>query len=575
MLLYARIMKDIPIIVTLVLIFSLLEAILFIPSHVLHAEPPAKPPRRIKWLDPAKKWYHKNILRAFKNRFKVMVGFALIFLIIIIASGLFLKSMLNQDIDPDVFFIVAEAPQGTSLSRTNNMLSDVEKLIYRNVPKNVMKSYVTYVGHHDMNLIGATSGQYSNWGLIAVYLIPAADRDITSESIIDDLKPKINKLKKESNFHRLSVEPLPSLPIGKAVDITYISNDDSMRDKFEKQTLKFLKGIDGVYSIESSNIQGKDEMQLKLNYEKLAQVGLTALDVARTVRTAFDGTVVTSIRREGEDIDYRILVKDPKKYRAEGILELPVANREGRLVPIKHFAGFIEKRGSAVIHHYRGKRSVTITANVDTNKITSLEINELLRDKFGKKAAGIPGFRMKFGGLEEEMEASMQGFYFAIAIVIISVYFILVVLFNSYLQPVLIMSIIPFAVMGVLLTLILHNLPLTFISLLGMLGLIGVVINDTIVIINHLNEECKKHDATFEIIANGSVDRFRPVILTTLTTFAGLLPTSYGIGGDLPDIRPMVLTMAWGLVFSTIITLVFIPLIFSFFKVRKPKSSIN
>ncbi|MFC1669218.1 efflux RND transporter permease subunit [Spirochaetota bacterium] len=567
-----KFLKDIPVIILVVLAFSLIEAIFFIPAHVLHADPPSEPPKRIRWLKYVVEWYNGVLLLAFRNRKKVIAGFIGVFLLVITASGFFMKMMLNQDVDQDVFFVVVEAPQGTSLKRTYNMVSDVEKLIYKHVPKNVMKSMVTNIGHHDMNLFGATSGQYSNWGMVVIYLIPAARRDITTESIIEDMKPKIKKLKAEKGFHRLSVEPIVGIPVGKAVNIIYISNDDRVREKFEKETLEFLWTVDGVSSIETSNVPGKEEMQLKLNYKMLARVGLTAVDVARSVRTAFDGTVVTSIRRQGEDIDYRVIMKDPKRFRAKGILELPVANREGRLIPIKYFGKFVNKTGPSVIHHYRGKRSVTITADVDEKKITSVEINKLIRKKFEKKATGIPGFRMKFGGQEEEMQESMEGFYFAFFVVIISIYFILVVLFNSFLQPVLIMSVIPFAVMSVFLTLMLHNLPLTFVSLLGMLGLIGVVVNDTIVMVRHLNEECRAHGTGFEVIANGAVHRFRPVILTTLTTFAGLLPTSYGIGGDIPDIRPMVLTMAWGLVFSTAVTLIFLPMLFSYIKVKPKKS---
>ncbi len=174
---------------------------------------------------------------------------------------------------------------------------------------------------------------------------------------------------------------------------------------------------------------------------------------------------------------------------------------------------------------------------------------------------------MKLAGQEEETETSMEGFFFALVVVLISVYFLLVVLFNSYLQPVLIMSVIPFAVVGAFLTLILHGRPLIFISLLGILGLIGVVVNDTIVMITHLNATCRDEGNKLESIANGAVDRFRPVILTTLTTFAGLLPTSYGFGGDIPSIRPLVLVMAWGLFFATVITLGFIPTLYSFIRV--------
>jgi multidrug efflux pump subunit AcrB len=176
---------------------------------------------------------------------------------------------------------------------------------------------------------------------------------------------------------------------------------------------------------------------------------------------------------------------------------------------------------------------------------------------------------MKFGGEQEETMTSMIGFLLAFIIALIAVYFILVVVFDSYFQPVLVMSIVPFAIVGVLLTLFIHGMPISLLALIGIIGLVGVVVNDTIVMISHLNKKIKSGGKKLEVVAEGAKERFRPVILTTLTTFAGLLPTAYGLGGDIPTMRPMVLVMAWGLIFATFITLGFTPLLYSLFKVRK------
>ncbi|MCP4137404.1 MAG: efflux RND transporter permease subunit, partial [bacterium] len=600
---------SIPMVITILLLFSLGEALFFIPVHLLnanpHAEPHAKPPWRIRWLNSVKEWYHRTILAALEKRFLVLetakawyhrtifaalkkrslvlAGYLLLLLTVLIFSYNFMRFMLDEDIDPDFFGIIIETPQGTSLARTAKMTGDIEKEVSKTIPKNALQSFTSHVGHHDVALMGTGGGQYSNWAVIKVFLIPAAHRSITSEKIMDMLKPKLKILKKEKGFHRLNVEQMPGLPVGKAIHVIYTTNNDSIRKKFEDETLKFLRERnkklmkkpgskkDVISSIETSNIPGKEELQLKLDYSKLARMGLTSMEVAQTVRTAFDGAVATSIRFEGEDIDFRVRLKAPKKYRAHGILELPVANREGRLIALKHFAEFDPGTGPAVINHYRGKRSVAITANVNSKIITPSEVNALIRKEFEKKAAAIPGLTMKLAGQEEEASMSMGGLFLAGLVILVAIYFLLVILFNSYLQPALIMSIIPYAVMGVFLTLIIHNRPLILISLMGLLGLIGIVVNDTIVMISHINSVCKEQGKSIQAIANACVDRFRPVILTTLTTFAGLLPTAYGFGGDIPSLRPMVLTLAWGLVFSTTVTLGFIPILYSFITVRSVK----
>jgi multidrug efflux pump subunit AcrB len=559
-------MKTIPVVVMLVLGFSLLETIFFVPAHIMNVRPPQKEPKRIAWLNGVKTWYQNTLHIALRHRGKVIAGYVGLLAVVFTLAGFGLNFVLDEATDEDVFSVLVEAPQGTSLAKTAELIKSVEKLVHSTVPTEALMSYTTQIGHHDNSMAGISSGHYSNWGLITVYMIPAEQREIKQEEVISLLRDKGKTLMEAQGLQRLDVEKLSGLPVGKAVNVVFTSNQDNVREQFEKEVQASLRQMPGVSGIQSSSVPGKDEIRLKLDYDQMARVGLTALDVSQTVRTAFDGTVVTSVRREGEDIAYRVRLKNPEKFRTEGILELPIANHQGQLIKLKSFAHLEEHGGPSVLHHYRGDRSVTVEADVDDTIITSAEVNKKLREHFGPKVAAIPGLSMTFGGQEEEMMLSLGGFKIAFVVVVLSIYFILVVLFNSYLQPLLIMSIVPFAIIGVLITLMLHGLPLSFISMIGMLGLIGVVVNDTIVMISHLNAECAEKGKSYEVIVHAALDRFRPVVLTSLTTFAALLPTAYGIGGDLPQLRPMVLVMAWGLVFATIVTLGLIPLVYSWGK---------
>jgi multidrug efflux pump subunit AcrB len=165
---------------------------------------------------------------------------------------------------------------------------------------------------------------------------------------------------------------------------------------------------------------------------------------------------------------------------------------------------------------------------------------------------------------------TLKDFLLALALAIVAIYILLVILFDSYMQPFLIMFIIPYALIGVLITLMMHGMPMSFIAMVGLLGLIGVVVNDTIVMTNRLNEMCALKGKSIASIADGAASRFRPVILTTVTTVVALVPTAYGIGGKLHFIRPMILVVAWGLAFATIISLVLAPTLYAFmYRVRK------
>ena len=568
---FGKFLYSIPVVVFLILTISLIDALFFIPVHVKNINPPKKIPRRIKWLEPLKSFYHRGLLFAFKYRVIFITGYIFVFIVVLLISVFTMKFVLLDVKDFDYFNVIIEAPQGTSLSKTSEMVTKIERAVEKTVPEKVLNAYTTQIGHHDTELLTGGGGKYSNWALIMVALIPAKNRKIKCEEIMDKLKEVFKNENIEKKFKRLGVETYGGLNAGKAIDISFISNDDKIRKEFEEEALNFLNGVNGVKDINSSNITGKEEINLKLNYNELAKVNLTALDVAQTVRTAFDGSIVTSIRRDGEDIDYRVKIKDPERFRISNIFDLPIVNNKGQMINLGHLARLDEKPGTAVIKHESAKRAITITANVDNDIITSTEVNIMLMDRFGERVAKIPGLRMKFSGEQEETVKSMIGFLFAAIIAIIAIYFILVIVFDSYLQPVLVMSVIPFAIVGVMLTLFIHRMPISLVPLIGIIGLIGVVVNATIVMISHFNHKIKEQGSSFEVIAEGAKERFRPVILTALTTFAGLLPTAYGIGGDIPSMRPMVLVMAWGLVFATFITLGFTPLIYSVFQVKKER----
>lgn len=568
---FGKFLYSIPVVVFLILGFSLVDALLFVPAHVKNISPPRGIPFRMRWLEYVKEYYEKIILSFLKKRWFV------IFLYIAVAAGIMtltlfsLKFVLVEIRDYDYFNVIIEAPLGTSLSTTTDMVMEIEKLIEETVPPEILNTYTTQVGHHNTDLTSGGGGKYSNWALILVTLVPSRDRKITCEEVMESLKKSFKKNDLYSNYKRLDLEFFGGLSGGKAIDVAFITNDDTVRNELEKEVVEFLGSIDGVKDIQSSNIKGKDEVRLTLDYGNLAKVRLTALDVAQTVRTAFDGSVVTSIRKDGEDIEYRVRIKEPEKFRTEKILSLPIVNKDGRLINLSYVASLSSNEGMAVIKHEGGKRAVTVTANVDSDKITSTEVNQMISDRFNKRASEIPGLHIKFSGEMEETINSMIGFLFALAIAAVAIYFILVVVFDSYLQPILVMSVVPFSLVGVFLTLFIHGMSISIIPLIGIIGLIGVVVNDTIVLISHLNKKIEQEGATLQVIAKGSRERFRPIILTTLTTFAGLLPTSYGLGGDIPTLRPMILVMAWGLVFATFITLGFTPLLYSLFTVRRTK----
>jgi multidrug efflux pump subunit AcrB len=561
--LIGKFIVGIPIVVLLMLMMSLVESTCFLPGHIVNAMPPKDvKEKKAGRMDRAIAWYREKLGWCLRNRKKVMAFYGVLFVIVIIASKLFLQLVLFPTNDPDMFYVIVETPRGTPLVQTAAKISEVEKIVSESVPEGALMSYLTRVGHHSTDQYSKQSGGHDNYAIVTVYLQPADERDIRSEEIIATVSNQLKLLQGYSKLHVQKPESGP--PVGKPVNVVFISDDDGLRDKFERDAMKYLETVRGVHAVESDNVEGKDELRLKLDYDEMAKLGIIAIDVSRTVRAAFDGEVVTSIRKDGEEIDFRVLLKDRKDFRAEGVMGLMVVNNLGKLVPLGSFARFEESRGLVSIPHFDGRRSVTVSSEIDTKITTSTDVNAMLDEKFGERALKEPGFMMKLMGEQDKTQESMESFWMAMVVALVAIFFLLVVLFDSFIQPLLIMSAIPLGVIGVLLTFLFHGLPIGFIALIGILGLTGVVINTSIVMISTINDLVKERGVlTPDVIMDAAAIRFRPVMLTTVTTVAGLLPTAYGIGGNLPFIRPMVLAMAWGLVFATLISLIFIPLIYA------------
>lgn len=551
----------IPTVVILTLLASLFESITFLPVHLSMHKGKMSEAKEV-WLNKIKHRY-ELLLRSFIKFRKTTIALSLLFAITFtgIFAGLGKFELFPTD-DFDLFYIIMETPLGHSLDETSNKVKEVEKVVAQ-IPSSLMVGYKTVIGDHRTDEAASDPSFHENWALITVYLKPASQRDVRSEKLINDLNKKFKNIKGFDKFTVREVKDGP--PVGKPITIRLVSDDFEQVIEYEKEILAFLAEQKGVYDVESSNRPGKKEIRLNLNHDYMAKLGVTALSLADTIRVAYDGKVATTIRRNGEEIDFRVqLLKDQR--RNENILkELQLLNNQNQLIKIGSFVKFDESRANQTIAHHNGRKAITIMGEVKTGIITSSEINQLIKENFEDKIAKTPGVSMVFGGEEKETAKSMESFVWAFLLALIAIYFILVILLDSFVQPFLIMVAIPFGFVGVLIAFLIHGLPLSFIGLIGTLGMIGVVVNDSLVMVTYLNKlRRERKDINLDLILEGAKTRLRPVLLTTITTVLGLLPTVYGWGGYEPFLVPMVLAMSWGLMLATFVTLILIPLLYSF-----------
>jgi multidrug efflux pump subunit AcrB len=455
----------------------------------------------------------------------------------------------------DQFYIGNEFPVGTSLKTTSEKMKEIEELVAV-LPEEELASFTTRIGKNPF--INAES---ENYGFISVNLTPFAERSRTVDEIVEVMRKKTDELKDQGKIIYLIETGGP--PVGKPIDLRIIGSDDAMRKKLADEVEVFLTSIKGVKDINRDDKGGKEQVEIDIDYDTLSRLGLTVADIARNVRVAYDGEVVTSVRYGDEDVDFRVMILEKARKQLSYLNELLIPNNRGRLIPLNKVASLKSGPGHSDYRHYEGERVITIQADIDKDTITPLEVTRSVFDRFDLDR-DWPGMRMLKGGEAVETEKSMAGLYRTLIIAVIGIYFLLVLLFNSMTQPLLVMAAIPFGITGVIVAFGFHGQPLSFVGMMGLIGLCGVVVNDSLVLVNHLNEMKRQRsdENILTLVAEGTADRLRAIILTTLTTVAALLPLAYGIGGTAVFMAPMALALGWGLIFATPLTLVLVPCLY-------------
>ena len=281
--------------------------------------------------------------------------------------------------------------------------------------------------------------------------------------------------------------------------------------------------------------------------------------------TALKGTPVATFNDDGRKYDVVAQLDPDFTSQINFLKNIEVLNQFGQYVPLNRLGYFDNGNSPKTIKNYDYQRSVTITADVDSKKLTAGELNarteEILRQKIGK----YPDVNYVFGGEEESTNESLQSLFIALVISIFGIFATLVFTFKSFLKPLIILTSIPLGLVGVFYAFTLSQRPLSFLAFIGIVGLSGVVINSAIILVDYIEELRRtRHDLTLtEILITASQQRLRAVLATGLTTVVGLLPTAFGLGGYDPILVPITLSLSWGMMIGTILTLIWIPSLYS------------
>ncbi|MDH5369524.1 MAG: efflux RND transporter permease subunit, partial [Gammaproteobacteria bacterium] len=362
---------------------------------------------------------------------------------------------------------------------------------------------------------------------------------------------------------------------GSAIDVVIQENNDELRNKAAKMLLAAMNQHPELKNAEIDEPLTLPEYKIDLQREKVKRLAISPVDIATTFRASLEGEILYELPKGNEHIDVRLSVIDSAKSDITNILKIPVENKSNYLAPLGDLVTINKMMAPTSINRRDTRRATAVYADIkkDSSK-TPLQIAvDLENTVFKKIISQQPSTSVNFDGEVADTRESRNDLRNAIVMVIFLIFAILVVLFNSLTRPLIIMLAIPFGMVGVILAFWLHGQTLFgFFAAVGALGMAGVVINDAIIMLTKLDYEYDKTSANVlseknnpnEKIARIAATRLKAVILTTLTTVVGVLPTAYGIAGYDSMLAEMMLAMAWGLLFGSLITLLLIPCMYSF-----------
>ena len=581
-----KFMGVIPVVVITVLLVSLVESLLILPAHLSTVpdssliHDPAKQAARsrfnpLRWQRSFARAFEYFIEHSYRPTLRyalshravvVAVAVAGMLLLIGFVGGGHIRFTFMPKIDADNMLCVVDMPAGTTLAETqaavDQIMTGLEALKSEyGEPGLFVHEYVTIgsqprsSGHGgprgggDSSFVGAYKAE------INVELMAGEKRTIGSNLLVTrwrELSGFIAGAKSVSFTSNL-------FGAGAAMELQLSSPDVHMLTEASERLKAALAEYPGVQDITDSYEEGKQELKLDLK-PAASTLGLTLDNLARQVRQGFYGDEAARIQRGRDDV--RVMVRYPEAGRRslDDIESMMIRTPSGDEVPFASVAQVETGRGYATINRQDRRRIVTVEADVDQNVTNAREVlTDLQQGTLPGLMADYPGLRLSFEGEEADRAESLSSLGRGFAMALLAIYALLAVLFRSYTQPMIIMSAIPFGFLGAVLGHVLMGWDLTLLSMFGVVALTGVVVNDSLIMIDFINRHRKDGTSLVESVTNSGVRRFRPIVLTSLTTFVGLTPMLLEKSLQAKFLIPMAISLGFGVLFATFITLVLVP----------------
>ncbi|WP_154222506.1 efflux RND transporter permease subunit [Marinicella rhabdoformis] len=561
--------KQLPFVVIPVLLFSLIESKFVLPAHLKYMKKSTKAPGAFSRFQKKfanglehfiAKYYQPVLVKALKNR---LLTLSLFLSVVAMVYAMVFSGWTRFIFFPRVPSEIARAslvmPIGTPFETTDKYVSLItdkaQQLQEKYIDEATGESLIVSIMSSSGSAGGSGSGQ-SHVGRVMFQVVAPEKREseITSGQLVNEWRQMIGPIPGAEEVNYRAEIGRSSNPI----DIRLSGQDLNELQSLAEQVKVQLAQYPDVFDITDSMSNGKSQIELELKPQGEV-LGITLSSLARQVRQAFFGAQVQRIQRGRDDIRVMLRYSLAERSTVNTLENLIITSPDGVQVPFNEVGVMISGKSPSVINRLDRKRTLNVTADVNKESINMAAVNEEMSQFLNQLTGPLAGVGYEFGGEAEEQRESFGTLFYGLIAVLFVIYALLAIPFKSYAQPMIVMSIIPFSPAGAIIGHWIMGMDLTILSMMGMLALTGVVVNDSLVLVDYVNKKREEGKSLLDAVTTAGMARFRPVILTSLTTFVGLMPLIFEKSTQAQFLIPMAVSLGFGIMFATFMTLFLIP----------------
>ena len=576
-----KFMLVVPLVVTTALAISLIEAYWMLPAHIMAAKVNFAGDSRVhryrlNVIHRIRVFYTRLLIQVLRRPILMILMLVLVVFMFVGALGALASGWIKMDFFASdtlrIFYINVEMPTGTPLAVTIDKTVEVENKARAHLRATERRAVISYAGRM-FTEIEAFVG--SHYGQIIVSLQPRTPDSREVDEIIDAMRAAVLNTVGPSkiSFLRLSGGPPTSKPIN-----VKVRGDDIAEVRRAVSTLKSMMVAEpSIIDVNDDDNPGLMTLNLRVDQDAAQRTGLNPSLIARNIGLLVDGEIVASMQDRGETLDIRVRALDIGFDSLSQLLRYTLPLPNGDLIPLAELVHQETGPGQGVIRHYNFRRTITLLADIDKNLTDTVAANDQIIQYWETVRARFPNVNLDFSGELDDIQESLDAILALFLLGVGLIYLILGTQFRSYFQPLLILATLPMAFTGVVLGLLITGNPLSLWTLYGIVALAGITVNAAIVLISAANDRLEQGMSVLHATLYASRRRVIPVLITSLTTIAGLFSLATGLAGHSLIWGPVATAIVWGLGFSTLLTLLVIPLLYRLFMLRRqqPKQERN